>query len=57
MAKMKYLDGALALVYSVIDHNWAVHELADVGPLPDRSPHAREARKQFDMVEQGSSET
>lgn len=47
MAKMKYLDGALALVYSVIDHNWAVHELADVG----------EARKQFDMVEQGSSET
>jgi hypothetical protein len=53
---VKHLDDALAHVELVIDHERAMHELADAGPFWDRPAHAREAGKQFDMVKQRVSE-
>lgn len=52
MPEVKYLNPAFAFLDSVVSKNWAMHKFSHLRTFTNDPSHAREARKQIQMIEQ-----
>jgi hypothetical protein len=55
MPNVKNLDFAFGFADVIVDEEWAVYQLADMGSLSNQSAHARKASQQLDVLHQGTA--